>query len=140
MIAAAAVVVLAVGGFGVWKAMSGASVQTDSNGNVPAATPTGTPAPLVAPIALPLSRRFEIFDSMANAGAPSAQAVMDSLRAIDAIAQATDSDLVRLRWIRVQANVTLSNFAPACTELRNIENRAQSTRFKDAVNNLLKSC
>ena len=142
MIAAAAVVVLAIGGFGVWKTMSGgrAPQTLSSNGNVPAAVPTGAPTTPVTPITLPLSRRFEIFDSMATAGKLSAQSVMDSLRAIDAIAQATDSDLVRLRWIRVQANVTLDNFAPACSELRNIENKAQNTRFKDAVNNLLKAC
>ena len=102
----------------------------------PVTSPAGNPVVLQ----LPLSRRFEIFDSMANAAKPSAQSVLDSLRAIDALAQTADTDFVRLRWIRVQANITLGNDQAACSELKAIEGKAQNTRFKDAANFLLKQC
>ena len=144
MIAGVAVVVLAAGGFAAVKMMGGGGAPADtvkfSQTTTPAgqaASPAATPAPAVPQLSL--SRRFEIADSLAN-DATTAPAAVESLKVLDAIAQSTDSDLVRLRYVRARALVSLEQFDKACAELNAVEGKAQQTRFKNAVNRLHSAC
>lgn len=135
MMTVAVVVVLALAGGGYWFATKDKGTPESLNQPIDQATQAASPAP-TPPASL--SRRFEVADSLAS-DAATASAAIDSLRAIEPLAQA-DSDVVRLRLYRARAYGQLGQEQAACSEARAIEGKSQQTRFKNSVDRLLLAC
>ena len=127
-------VAIAVAGYFAMK--SGDRTDMNSNG---AADPQGQVAAssTVQPvfnIALALDDLTPLADSIFTA-----RQAFDSLTKLQPIA-ATDSDRVRVRYLKGRALVTLEQFTAACTELKDIQGKSKGTRFENAVNRLIAGC
>jgi serine/threonine-protein kinase len=119
MIAAAAVVVLAVGGFGAWKMMGGkadAGAAPTQQATAPT-TPLNQPVQSAPPVA-DLSPAFEVIDPLVDitqATPETANQALAKLDSITAVAQ-NDSDKVHILLRKAEAHFILSDAATAAAK------------------------
>jgi serine/threonine-protein kinase len=135
-IAAVTVIVLVGGGWFIATRGSGTPSTPAQQGDTAAVRLN---QPIAAAPVVHLSRTFDDLTPLADSTPATAQVVLDSLKKLDALAQA-DSDYTRLRYLRGRAYLTLEQYVAGCNDLKSIQGKASGTRFERAVNTLISSC